>query len=916
MEDVADAAEADAETLRTQLLEVSAVASTARAESESLRAAAAAAAVPPEPGSIRAHLLTLANRRGPYAGAADDTSRSDRRHRSQERDLLSCVLAEVCTSLTSDDLASALFSAKLLDGLFYESLEGRAFKTKVIAAYAGAHAARWTIEEALAFMIDNNLSLGKMQRVRESFSLAYDTERRRFVHGRLAPVEGDEWLFDGVPEKFVMVLDPVPPRTALVKAWAAFRKKLPIPTNDDGSVATLPFIATVSTLIEENIRLNMLDEGVGSIEKPGYINVASDAFPVENTSISHTAVGVVTRDDISNQSPTQLAPIQAGRYKETNVQYHRQWGDSGLRADINETLRLGYIPLSNGVKWYCTLMFCLDKKGAEAFLGKGQCSPYSLNSWAERLEVPWDPDDPPADINAMMKLLIGEHGILTNFPLSHNMLRTIAHVPLEGEELPRPCALCDPDAPPCKPYATVAEREERVAAVQRMRDDTSEVGKKQYAAARSAYRGKHGDVNEHEFPVVNVGTDRFPPEFLHYYLINAPKQMTKNTCLRHLSKHTLERVTAFLTGMGYKLDVSKGGKISGWFKGADWQTMLLGGEQCPGGAPAWWSQLVWCIGEWELEHRNRAAPDPPPWHTNQSRVPADLESAMKARYGAELAKNLLQMLEGHDALLALTKIACEPTPDQAAMDDVAYRHGLAGATQLWTFAPRPFVTSPPPPPAACTCMAVFKESADESSWTNIWNVILAAGTWYIKKYAPPATLPGTRAPLPPVPSPSHYSASARAIGTATSASSPRPSWRRWAGTRSRSAARASTGRRRWAPSSRRRSCGERRTASRAPTARTCRRRRTGRATPARVPSSCCGGCTASTCRTSRRASSRRRASPSWAASSASCRSPRRRQTSGRGSPMASCTAAWASTGPCSWGAWPSARSTVSTARAP
>ena len=91
------------------------------------------------------------------------------------------------------------------------------------------------------------------------------------------------------------------------------------------------------------------------------------------------------------------------------------------------------------------------------------------------------------------------------------------------------------------------------------------------------------------------------------------------------------------------------------------------------------------------------------------------------------------------------------------------------------------------------------------------------------------------------------------VGGATCGNSPRPSWRRWAGTRSRSAARASTGRRRWAPSSRGRSRGERRTASRAPTARTCRRRRTGRATPARVPSSCCGGCTASTCRTSRRA---------------------------------------------------------------
>ncbi|EOD24912.1 hypothetical protein EMIHUDRAFT_115708 [Emiliania huxleyi CCMP1516] len=103
---------------------------------------------------------------------------------------------------------------------------------------------------------------------------------------------------------------------------------------------------------------------------------------------------------------------------------------------------------------------------------------------------------------------------------------------------------------------------------------------------------------------------------------------------------------------------------------------------------------------------------------------------MKARYGAELAKNLLQMLEGHDALLALTKIACEPTPDQAAMDDVAYRHGLAGATQLWTFAPRPFVTSPPPPPQRAHAW----QSADESSWTNIWNVILAAGTWYIKKH--------------------------------------------------------------------------------------------------------------------------------------------------------------------------------------
>ena len=94
-------------------------------------------------------MLTLANRRGPYAGAADDTSRSDRRHRSQERELLSCVLAELCTSLTYDDLASALFSAKLLDGLFYESLEGRAFKTKVIAAYAGALLRRFTTKRRL-----------------------------------------------------------------------------------------------------------------------------------------------------------------------------------------------------------------------------------------------------------------------------------------------------------------------------------------------------------------------------------------------------------------------------------------------------------------------------------------------------------------------------------------------------------------------------------------------------------------------------------------------------------------------------------------------------------------------------------------------------------------------------------------------
>ena len=342
-----------------------------------------------------------------------------------------------------------------------------------------------------------------------------------------------------------------------------------------------------------------------------------------------------------------------------------------MADDINAMLITGCVEDDDGETFHVDVVFSADKKALEAFLGKGQSNPWSLNSNDERFVLPWTSDARPADIHAAMPLLCGPDGLTPTYPTSHAALRNIAHVPYPNEDLPRSCVFCDR-----APFATKEDYCQAVADKATMRADKSKEGKKEWDQYRSGFRSDHGDVNEFEYPPVATGTDRVIPEALHTYDLNGGKQAVKWLVLRDLSPYTLARISGYLTGMGVKLDVTVGGSLTKWFKGADFHAMMLGDSRFPGGAPAWFSQLVYCIGEWELE--SGAAPTAPSWHANFACRPRELLPAMITRYGKDLATRLVRMLEMFDALRNLFKVVSERPVTQVERDDVAYRHALAG----------------------------------------------------------------------------------------------------------------------------------------------------------------------------------------------------------------------------------------------
>ena len=67
-----------------------------------------------------------------------------------------------------------------------------------------------------------------------------------------------------------------------------------------------------------------------------------------------------------------------------------------MADDINAMLITGCVEDDDGETFHVDVVFSADKKALEAFLGKGQSNPWSLNSNDERFVLPWTSDARPA----------------------------------------------------------------------------------------------------------------------------------------------------------------------------------------------------------------------------------------------------------------------------------------------------------------------------------------------------------------------------------------------------------------------------------------------------------------------------------------------------------------------------------------
>ena len=80
---------------------------------------------------------------------------------------------------------------------------------------------------------------------------------------------------------------------------------------------------------------------------------------------------------------------------ETNQQFHKLWAENHMADDINAMLITGCVEDGDGETFHVDVVFSADKKALEAFLGKGQSNPWSLNSNDERFVLPWTSDGRP-----------------------------------------------------------------------------------------------------------------------------------------------------------------------------------------------------------------------------------------------------------------------------------------------------------------------------------------------------------------------------------------------------------------------------------------------------------------------------------------------------------------------------------------
>ena len=214
----------------------------------------------------------------------------------------------------------------------------------------------WSVDQTIGLMIDAVLSFGDLQRLRQAFSLRYDTDHDRCMHD--VWLQGPQFEADDEPLKVagrlrlsrapaVRLPEPIPPIEKIRLRFKEIEKGLRIEVSEDGKVATHRFKDRLVGMHEEHKALGLIHPSCGTTpELAHFVTYTLDAFPVENMSIEHSGL-FSSSLKVPSQSEAFFRILAAATIKETNSELNRMLarhaeGRPRLQHRLHQGLRQGY----------------------------------------------------------------------------------------------------------------------------------------------------------------------------------------------------------------------------------------------------------------------------------------------------------------------------------------------------------------------------------------------------------------------------------------------------------------------------------------------------------------------------------------------------------------------------------------------
>ena len=174
---------------------------------------------------------------------------------------------------------------------------------------------KWSVNSMVTVMIDNCMSFGDLQKMRQALTLEYSRDHDRFMHPVWVTASCDAHL---VRPRFLRAPEPIPPVYLIKEEFRKFQSELKIEISEDGKVASHSFMQKVIELHEQHEAAGMLLEGVGETSDNRHlITYSFDAFPCKGISVEHAVIFSASLK-VETQSEQLCKILCAGAIKENN----------------------------------------------------------------------------------------------------------------------------------------------------------------------------------------------------------------------------------------------------------------------------------------------------------------------------------------------------------------------------------------------------------------------------------------------------------------------------------------------------------------------------------------------------------------------------------------------------------------------
>jgi len=496
------------------------------------------------------------------------TPEARRKASQRDRDMWSEVLNG---DQRLDGLVSALESQGRLDELFnvkelYEMHIGKV--NDIMRRIEEEH---YGVDFGLFLHYEMALPLHKILRITHAGSHEYHKEHDHYMRKAiLCSGNGSTGQYS------VKVPRLGPPRNVLEPVMRELEDSLGVETREDGRVAFLEFDKALADIVNE-------DPGRGGMPPLEEFEGGKRRFPVvfsfDATGFGNSQLTTVAlRNPYKRASAAQLRLLGIGSLSdsregalkvisETNLEQIR----AAIRHDQNGTTMP--VKLQNGTTVHiCPALHVTLDTGAlrkwENRVGSGWCSccrDDALRKTPSR----------PGTVKEMLDLCRECHA---PDPLEQYAL---AHEPLPGEPLPRPCPCCNF----CHDESTaMREYEEEKAKREELRADDSKAGRAKYARWQCERAKKHLNIKAgpEGLSVLGQATHRSHLCHLHVARLNLPKTPWQWGLLNHMSDDGRELVQTKLKEYGFPLDL----RDNKFFSGGAWDGFCNGDKKSPGGPKA------------------------------------------------------------------------------------------------------------------------------------------------------------------------------------------------------------------------------------------------------------------------------------------------------------------------------------------